>query len=607
MKLNTAKHLLSVVVLLTIISLAAPTTAHAKKKQSDDDETSQSDTNNPTADKPGKARRYQDQNPSVSPNVPPTTGHVRKKQADDNETSLSSTNQPATDKPGKVRRYQDQNPAVSPNVAPDSIQPHRQSAVEDSRGVDRSRPGAGLKKQEAPADAGNVSKPPATPAPRLETRPTRNGIEKTTPSGVVRERVEKRHDGEHTEQFTATGRKQREEIAKTDGTVEKKYYNPGGKVNREEVVRTDGSREVSNHQLGRDGKLRAKETIVYDSHQTAVSKTVTKNITINKTVNKTVVVNHYDRGAYGFVYRPVYARPAIFVSWYDPYWYSPAGVVVYHPFHYAWGWESYGWYRSYHGPYWATYDVYPAPSYWVTDYMVAGYLSDHYEAQISADQAREEARLAREDADRAQRLAQEAKDEAEIAEARTAQLEAELRAKNAEDKLARVERDAAIAGKPNPNATPIDKDTKEAFKSQIERTIAEKKDYAEQADKGGNPPLPDVSRALADPAHIYPVSKVISVTAAKDSNPAGTLSEGDLLKLEPVQDIALKDATENTLLKMRVMTSKGEDGEVAAGTVVNVSVKDLQDFDNEFRAKLDVALTEADKNKDAFKQGAVAK
>jgi hypothetical protein len=118
--------------------------------------------------------------------------------------------------------------------------------------------------------------------------------------------------------------------------------------------------------------------------------------------------------------------------------------------------------------------------------------------------------------------------------------------------------------------------------------------------------LPDVSKALADPQHIYPVSKVVSVTSAKDSNPAGTLSEGDLLKLEPVQDIALKDATENTLLKMRVMTSKGEDGEVAAGTVVNVAVKDLQDFDNEFRAKLDTALTEAEKNKEAFKQGAAS-
>ena len=55
---------------------------------------------------------------------------------------------------------------------------------------------------------------------------------------------------------------------------------------------------------------------------------------------------------------------------------------------------------------------------------------------------------------------------------------------------------------------------------------------------------------------------------------------------------------------MRVMTSKGEDGEATAGTVVKVSLKDLQEFDSEFRAKLDVGLSEAEKNKDAFKQGA---
>jgi hypothetical protein len=52
------------------------------------------------------------------------------------------------------------------------------------------------------------------------------------------------------------------------------------------------------------------------------------------------------------------------------------------------------------------------------------------------------------------------------------------------------------------------------------------------------------------------------------------------------------------------MTSKGEDGEVPAGTLVNVSVHDLQDFDSEFRSKVDAGLEEADKNKDTFKQAA---
>jgi hypothetical protein len=161
----------------------------------------------------------------------------------------------------------------------------------------------------------------------------------------------------------------------------------------------------------------------------------------------------------------------------------------------------------------------------------------------------------------------------------------------------------ASAGKPCPNATPIDKETKEQLKTQIEATIAEKKALTEQSEKAGHPVLPDLSKTLADSKHVYPVSKTTSVVLAKDSSPAGVISEGDLLKLEPGQENILKDASENTFVTMRVMTSKGEEGEVTAGTLISVPLKDVQEFDNEFRAKLDLGLAEADKNKEAFKKG----
>ncbi|HXT12261.1 MAG TPA: hypothetical protein VN873_11920 [Candidatus Angelobacter sp.] len=426
---------------------------------------------------------------------------------------------------------------------------------------------------------------------------TANGYEETSASGRVRTRAEKESDGEHVSKFDVTGRKQSEEVDRTDGSKQVSRFDATGRVRQEEVDHKDGSRDVSNHEFGRDGKVRATETVKYDVHERIVNKTVTK------TVNKVVIVNHYDRGRFGFVYHPVFVmRP--FVRWYDPYWYTPAGVVIVHPFHYHWGWDSYGWYHAYYGPYWTTYDVYPTPSYWVTDWMVASYLQDHYEAQMSVDQARAEAQAAREEADKAAAAAQTAQDQAEISEAKAAQAQAELQARNAEAKLAAAEHEQEEAGKPNPNATPIDKDTKEALKNQIDQTIAEKKALAEQAQSGKDPVLPDVSKAFADPKHIYPVSKVISVTSAKDSSPAGNLSEGDLLKVEPGQDDKLKNAGENDLITMRVMTSKGDDGEVPAGSLVNVSVHDLQDFDSEFRAKLDAGLNAADQNQDAFKQGA---
>src|SRR5207248_4302 len=203
------------------------------------------------------------------------------------------------------------------------------------------------------------------------------------------------------------------------------------------------------------------------------------------------------------VYRPVYySHPYVFVSWYDPYWYTPAGIVIVHPYRYSWGWGSYGWYHCYHGHYWHTYEVYPAPSYWVTDWLIAGYVADRYAASMDAAQAREDARIAREEAAKAMQVAQQAKDAAEIAEAQRARDEAEARAAKAEARAARAEAETAkakgMAAQSNPNATPIDEKTKEALKEQIEKEIASKKQIADETAKGGKPIIPDLSQALAD-------------------------------------------------------------------------------------------------------------
>ena len=135
--------------------------------------------------------------------------------------------------------------------------------------------------------------------------------------------------------------------------------------------------------------------------------------------------------------------------------------------------------------------------------------------------------------------------------------------------------------------------------------IAEKKAFAEQSAKGGNPLPPDVTVSLADPKHIFPVSKTISVMRSEDSAAAGVLTAGDLLRVEPGQEKLLAEANENTPITMRVITSKGEDDSVRAGTLVAIPVKELQEFDNEFRAKIDLGLTEANNNKEMFKKEAV--
>ncbi|HEY0548850.1 MAG TPA: hypothetical protein VGF13_04555, partial [Verrucomicrobiae bacterium] len=199
-----------------------------------------------------------------------------------------------------------------------------------------------------------------------------------------------------------------------------------GREKRAEVIRKDGSKAITDVHYSRDGKERSREIVNTDAKGKTVSKTVVKNITINKTVIKTE--HKYVVGRYGYVYHPVVVRPVLFVN---PYWYTPAGIVIVHPFHYTWGFYADPWY-GYHTHYWEPYPVYQAPSYWVTDWMVAGYVAESYAISTSVAQTREEVRLAREDAAAARAAAEKAQDAAERAEAETARLAAEARADRAE-------------------------------------------------------------------------------------------------------------------------------------------------------------------------------
>ena len=193
---------------------------------------------------------------------------------------------------------------------------------------------------------------------------------------------------------------------------------------------------------------------------------------------------------------------------------------------------------------------------------------------------------------------------AELADAKAAQRDAENRAKTAETQIAWAKSVGGKSQEPNPNATPIDQQTKDDLRNQIAAEIVDQR-VAQKDAAGGtaiaNTPVPDLSKSLVDPKHIYPVSSSIPVVLA-DGRPAGNITEGDLLRLEPGQEKELKEATENTMVAARVMSSKGEPGEVTAGTVISIPLKTLQEFDNELRAKLDQGLLAANDNQGQFKK-----
>ncbi|MEI7775680.1 MAG: hypothetical protein WCK17_13000 [Verrucomicrobiota bacterium] len=322
--------------------------------------------------------------------------------------------------------------------------------------------------------------------------------------------------------------------------------NPKGKPIRSEEISKDGSKKVVQNQITRKGEIRSTETIKYNSNGQQASKTVTVKRPLDLAKNSAYkgnssIENHYDRGKYGFVYRHG-SQTNIYVKVFH------SSTVVVNDFHYGWHWNP-AWYAP-EVFYFPVYPVYPTPTYWVTDWMVAGYLSDAYWTGPVPE-----------------------------------------------------------AGRPQPAMT-VDNETKEQLRAQVESTInenkaAEKQQIAqkpEQADSDKEPKAVDdrLLKALSDPKHIYPVSNSLSVTIADDTAKGVTLTCGDLLKLEPGQG-DFSGASENDFVKMRVLAAKTAPGEAKAGDVISVPLTSIQDFDNEFRSRLDQGLAEAVANKELFR------
>lgn len=331
-----------------------------------------------------------------------------------------------------------------------------------------------------------------------------------------------------------------------------------GNVTREEHDGKDGSKVITTYTRTGGGKILSTQTI----HQNALGIAVSKTVVVRQPValsRKTALsasgsTRYYDHGRYGFVYHPGRSdRRAIMAFRSNHLWFNDAGLPLCNPFRYAWNWESYAWYRHGHA-YWNNYVVYPNPVYWVTDRLIGSYLADYYYATAFAGG---ESRPG------------------EVADCPT------------------QGRDAGTG----PEATPINDELKENLRSQVEKTIAE-----EQNRPVEDGVATDLAKALADPAHIYPVSGTLSATEAGDASKSTSVTDGDLLRLEPAQVDILANANENTLVVMRVMASKGEEGEAKAGTLLSIPLKSLQEFDNEFRARINQGLADAAVNGKLFKK-----
>jgi hypothetical protein len=216
--------------------------------------------------------------------------------------------------------------------------------------------------------------------------------------------------------------------------------------------------------------------------------------------------------------------------YYDPDFYGwayyPWGV----PGMYAWGWEGSPWFAFYAG-FFSPWASYPSGAYWLTDYFLGQTLADGYQMD-----EQQESGYAGQDAP-------QAGDDEAYAQA----------------------------------DSPITPELKQAIAEEVQQQLAYENAAAAKPDQA--PSLDGLSQVLV-PNHIFLVDQVLN-TATTDGQQCG-LSVGDVLRLvaAPPEGTATAELT--------VASSRRAD--CPAGVVVNLSLEDLQEMQNNFRAQLDSGL-----------------
>lgn len=258
---------------------------------------------------------------------------------------------------------------------------------------------------------------------------------------------------------------------------------------------------------------------------------------------------YYGGRSYAYAYRGYYYHGAAYYGYVPPVYYGPAYYGwAYNPWPapvaYGWGWGGAPWYGAY-GYYFAPAPVYPYPSLWLTDYLLAANLQAAYEAQAAA---------------------------------------------NAENIPADGGFHQPAYGGGDEAPAVMSAALKEEIAAEVKAEIAAEKEAAAHPDPAGavssTPPAggqtgPEETPAALDPAHrIFIVSQVIS-----SSNEDGTdcsLSPGDVLKR--VDDTP--DADSN----VKVLVASSQKNDCGVGSQVPVSLQDLQDMHNDFAAKIGEGL-----------------
>lgn len=258
----------------------------------------------------------------------------------------------------------------------------------------------------------------------------------------------------------------------------------------------------------------------------------------------------YGRYPYHGGYLDVYAPARFYPSGFYGYAYAPWAA----PVPYAWGWGGAPWY-GYYGAYYAPYPVYPAPAFWLADFVFAASLAAAYEAGAASADA-------------------------------TPWLESPSLLSATRwltDHLVEPAQAAALA------ATPMNPEVKQAVTDEIKAMVQREGDEARAnaAQKDSDPSANSIAQLLADnQPHVLVAGTDLDLVAASGQECA--FSQGDVVKL-----LGPLPANADSL-SATVLASKGGK-ECGLAQTVTVPVSDLQDMENHMREQVDDGLAELQK------------
>jgi hypothetical protein len=227
-----------------------------------------------------------------------------------------------------------------------------------------------------------------------------------------------------------------------------------------------------------------------------------------------------------YYYVTVYYYPPAFYNWAFSPWASPV--------FYSWDWLDDPWYASY-GDYFSPWPAYDGGANWLADYYLSQTLAAAYAMQPTSG-------------DR--------------------QVYSDPAADDAPENQASAQAD-----------TPISRDIRQAIADEVRQQLANDNADAAQPDKYVEPT--DMSR-ITQPNRVFVVDQPLNAYIGGQM-PCG-LSGGDTLRLvRPPTEVSVSDTA-------YLMVVSNRRGDCPAGTKVSVSLDDLQEMQNNFRAQLDSGL-----------------